>query len=991
LSVSFANPIALLLLLAVVPTVLWARRSIAGLGRLRGGIALALRLAILLLLALALAQAQWSITKDDMAVVYVLDQSRSIPGGDQKDALAYVMTSQKSRKSVDKVGLVLFGRSAALERRPSPSPLLESRETRTAPGAEKEQEAARLQSMISTSRTNIAGALRLALAAMPPASRKRIVLVSDGNENLGSAAEEADVARRHGVRVDVKPVQYEYANEVMVEKVISPSKAEKGESFDVRVVLNAHRPLAAKLRLYENGQLIGARSMDVKEGRNVFVVPRKLSEPGHYSYEAAVTSQDDTLYANNRASSFTVVRGHGRVLYVEGDREHAGALYRALRAQGWTVNLVGSEALPLSVGQVVPYDLVILSNVHAASVSTAGMRALELAVKNWGVGLVMIGGENSFGPGGYQDSPVERALPVSMNIRQRRIMPSGALVVVLHTCEIPQGNYWAQQIALAALRTLSASDEYGVLYYSWQGGGNRGVRWLFKLQRVKNKRMMSRLINSVSPGDMPSFIPAMQSAHKGLKASTASVKHMVMISDGDPQYPNDNTLKAMVGDGITISTIGINPHSQTDTNRLAHVASLGRGRYWQPQTSGELPQIFTKEAATVRRSMIFEEEFRPKVALLSEVVKGMGAGIYPPLAGYVATTPKKLAEVPLVTQHQDPLLAHWQYGLGRTVAFTSDAKARWAARWVDWPKYAQFWGQVVRWVSRSVEDAKLRVRSEVVEDRGHLVVDAMDEEGRFTNGLRFDSVLITPDNKEKSVRVEQTGPGRYEADFEVADVGAHYISLRYATPEGRSAVYTQGLIVPYSSEFRELRANEDLLKSIAGATGGRVLDRGDDVFARTFEAAPAFGHVWPWLLLAAILLVPADVFARRVFLDYAAIWTRVLAALYWVPFLGRRARHAAGRRTEYASALLGRKRASREKIARRARKFEPREGVVPEEPALRIEPTAEKPEVEIAETPEQAGEKPAVERSDESYTGRLLEAKKKLRKNLDESDETDST
>jgi len=974
--VHFGNPIALALLGCLIPAVLWARKSMAGLGRVRGILALALRLVILILLVLALARTQWSRTEDDMSVMYVLDRSRSIPETESRAMMDYVLRTQNTRERTDTVGMVLFGRNAALERRPTNTDLL--REP-VAPGnaAEAENgEVMSVQSVVSPDRTNIAAALRLALAAFPASGRKRIVLLSDGNENMGLSAEEAEVARRNGVRIDVRPVAYEYAKEVLIEKVVAPPEVERKASFEVRTVVAAYGPREAVLRLTENGGLIGSERVELKEGRNVFVIQRVLDEPGYYNYEATVESVEDTLYANNKGSAFTMVRGRGRVLLVESDPERGEPLARALVSKGLDVRTLGLDSLPLALGEIIPNDVVILSDVPASALGEPGMRAIELAVKDWGVGLVMVGGENSFGPGGYQDSPVERALPVTMDIKQRRIMPSGALVVILHTCEIPQGNYWAQQVALAALRVLSPSDEYGLLYYDWQGG----VKWLFDLQRIRNKDRIAALIQGVSPADMPSFIPAFQAAHKALKASNAAIKHVVVVSDGDPAYPSDAAIQAMVADKITISCVGINPHSPNDTKRMAYISQIGKGRYYEPQSGASLPQIFIKEAATVRRALIFEEDFQPRAALLSEIVKGIESGEYPMLKGYVLTTARPLAEIPLVTHYKDPLLAHWQYGIGRSVAFASDAKSRWAADWVGWDKYGQFWAQVVRWASRSVEDAGIRATTDIADDRARILFDALDKEGRFLNGLGFTGSLITPDRGDTPLNVEQVGPGRYEAVFDADEPGTHYISLRYEDKDGKPRLFSHGLVVPYSREFRELKANERKLKSLAEATHGRVLGDEDNVFERTFEAEPRYADTWPILLLIAVLLFPFDVLVRRVFIDYAALWSKLEALVGTVPVVGRAYRPKV-ERAPHMTTLLSRKQLTREEFARRHRKFsvgedeEPAEPV--EEPTLGGDLGKPKPEVKPVEAPRPETAGPAIESDDKSYMGRLLRAKKK--------------
>jgi len=967
-SIHFGKPVLLILLALIVPTVFWARKSLAGLGRWRGTWALIVRILILVLLVLSLSEAAWKFKRDDLSLIYVLDRSLSIPESARRMALEYITESQKKIRKNDTVGLVTFGQNAALERRPQKAELLKLQSVApTNAKPETTTEAAPLQSVIYPNRTDIAAALRLSLAAFPSSSRKRIVLISDGNENAGTSFEEAQIARQNGVPIDVFPLRYKYENEVMVEKVIAPSGVSKGATFDVRTVVTSFKPGPAKLRLYENGGMVATEDVELRKGRNVFIVQRKLPDAGYYSYSAEVESADDTLYNNNRAGAFTVVRGHGKVLLVEGDPKHSTMLPKALTGQGLSVTKLDFGALPLTLGQIIPYDVLILSNISAAYLTEEGMRAVELAVKDWGVGLVMLGGENSFGAGGYQDSPVEKALPVSMDLKNRKVMPSGSLVIVLHTCEIPQGNYWARQIALAALNVLSSSDEFGIVYYAWQGG----VKWLFPLQRVSDKLKMQNLINSVGPGDMPSFIPAMSKAHAALKASSTSIKHLVMISDGDPSYPSDNTILGMVKDGITITTIGINPHSLNDTKRLQYIASIGKGRYYEPQNSSQLPRIFIKEAATIRRTLIYEGKFATEVALDSELIKGIGVDDYPMLRGYVAATPKRLAEVPLLTGKRDPLLAHWQYGLGRAVAFTSDAKNRWAAPWLEWDRYEQFWAQVVRWSSRQVQDANVRVNSKITEDRAHIIIDAVDKQGKFINNIEFATTMVTPTNQQIPVRIEQTGPGRYEAVVKPDEAGTYFMSLRYTDEKGRPYLHTHGMSIPYSSEFRELKTNEEMLKALAEKTGGRVLTESDDVFARLFEPIPQIKDAWPLLLLIAVCLFPLDVFLRRVRIDYRALMAR-LSAVFDTLFATRSAKTAT-----HVSPLLTTKRKSIDKIKTRTRRFTATEDVELDEPTLESADRPAAPKLDKTIKAPEPGQEPAISSEDDSYTGRLLRAKQK--------------
>jgi len=270
-----------------------------------------------------------------------------------------------------------------------------------------------------------------------------------------------------------------------------------------------------------------------------------------------------------------------------------------------------------------------------------------------------------------------------------------------------------------------------------------------------------------------------------------------------------------------------------------------------------------------------------------------------------------------------------------------------------------------------VQDAGVRARADVVDDRARIVIDAVDQQGRFQNNLDFEGILVTPDNQEVKLKVVQSGPGRYEAAFDAPESGTHYLSLRYKDAKGRSVLYTHGMVVPYSAEYRELSTNLPLLASLAKATEGRVLQQDDDVFARTFEPAPRYADAWPYLLLLAILLVPFDVLVRRVFLDYAAIG-RWFASTFVL-------RRKPAARAAHMSALLSAKQETREELARRTKKFE---GVEPAEmDKVELTPGGDiaKPEVKIAERPDMRSETPAVAREGQTYMGRLLRAKRKAR------------
>src|SRR5947199_3006519 len=264
-------------------------------------------------------------------------------------------------------------------------------------------------------------------------------------------------------------------------------------------------------------------------------------------------------------------------------------------------------------------------------------------------------------------------------------------------------------------------------------------------------------------------------SREALKRSPANLKHIIVFSDGDPGAPTAALMQAIVGDRITVSTVLISGHSGPDT--MIQMAQQGKGRFYDVKSPNELPQIFLKETAVILKSAIYEEPFKPQLRSSSEVVRGIDAAEYPSLLGYVATTPKPRAENPLWTDKGDPLLAHWQYGLGRAVAFTSDAKAKWGKIWLNWEKYRQFWSQIGQWSMRRIENADFTTEVNVEKGEGQINVEALDEQGNYRNFLNLQTIVVSPKGEHQTVRLEQTGPGHYEAHFPTKEIGAYLLNI----------------------------------------------------------------------------------------------------------------------------------------------------------------------------------------------------------------------
>ncbi|MEW6305510.1 MAG: glutamine amidotransferase, partial [Verrucomicrobiota bacterium] len=853
----FTHPEWLVALPFAVVWVLWlARTSHVQISPWRRHTSLVLRLIILTCLVLAIAGLQWLLPQQGMNVYFLIDRSDSIPSQQQEAAKNYINKVATKKEKDDRAGVIVFGSGASIET--TPNVVLDIQ---------------KFQAVVGSERTDIASAVRLGTAAFPETGQKRLVILSDFNENSGDTLAAILAAKPLDVTVDVVPLGSQRGNDVSIQRIVVPNNLKKGTTFETKIFVQADQAQTATLRLFRNEQYLGEQKVELSQGKNLFAFPQNLADPGFYSYRAELDAGGDMVPQNNRATSFTSVKGDPRVLIVSAQPEQDGNLASALQSSKLEVRLTGIEGFPGTLAEMQSYDTIFLSNVAAGDLGMEMLKLLESAVRDFGVGLVCVGGDQAYAAGGYRGTPLETTLPIDMELDSKKVMPKGALVLVMHGMEFMNGNQIAREIALGTLDALGAQDEMGVIL--WDGT----EKWLFPLTQVGDKRKLAKEIAGMNQGDLPSFQNVMSMGFEGLKKSTANLKHMIVFSDGDPGAPSQTLMQSMVQNRVTVSTVLIAGHAGPDT--MIWIADQGRGRFYDVRNPAMLPQIFIKEAAVILKSAIYEEPFKPQQVASSELTRGISAAEYPTLRGYVASTPKARAETPLLTDKGDPLLAHWQYGLGRAVAFTSDAKPRWASDWLGWEKYRQFWSQIAQWSLRRIENADFTTEVTVDRGQGVVSVEALDEEGNFRNFLTLQATVVSPKGERQTVRLEQTGPGHYEARFPTKEVGAYLMNLMDIKDGQVRGSQVLGASVNYSPEFNATGPNFNLMQRVSETGSGKVLDPAkpdDHPFKynrrRTFQPK----DLWEMLLQLSIILFPLDVGVRRIQLDREE-WLRATASL----------------------------------------------------------------------------------------------------------------
>jgi uncharacterized membrane protein len=859
----FTHPYYLLLLPIALAWTIWlAWKTDVQVSRWRRWTAFSIRTVVVTALILALAGLQWLRPLEGMNVFFLLDRSDSIPSPQQEDARLLINQLGEKKKPIDKAGVVVFGSEASIET-----------------SVNQAVDVEKIQAVVGRERTDIEGALRLGMAAFPETGQKRLVLLSDGNENSGEAIAALADARLLGVSVDVFPMGVTRGNDVSVQKLGVPPKLKKGQVFETKIFVQSDRAQSATVRLTRNNQDLGSQKVELSAGKNLFTFPQTLSDPGFYSYEVYVEAEGDTLPQNNHASAFTSVKGEPRILVVSSDPEGDKPLAAAMQASRLETKLVGVNRFPDTLAEMQSYDAIFLSNVAAGDLGTDLQKLLESAVRDFGVGLVCVGGDQTYAAGGYRGTPLESTLPVDMELDSKKVLPSGAVALVMHGMEFANGNQVARDCAQGVLAALGPQDEMGVVL--WDGTEH----WLFPMTKVQDKKALGRQIAGMNQGDLPGFEGVMNLAHEGLKASHANLKHIIVFSDGDPNAPTPTLMNTIVADRITVSTVLISGHAGPDT--MIWMADHGKGRFYNVTSPNDLPQIFIKEAAVILKSAIYEDPFKPQLIASTELVRGIGGGEYPTLLGYVATTPKARAEIPLKTDKGDPLLAHWQYGLGRAVAFTSDAKAKWSKNWLGWDKYKQFWSQIAQWSLRRLENSDFTTEVSVDKGEGQINVEALDEQGNYRNFLDLKTVVVSPKGEKITVPLVQTGPGHYEARFPTKAVGSYLLNLMDMKDGQIRGTQVVGASVNYSPEFNASEPNVNLLQRLAESGGGKVLNPAnptDNPFLHDRHKTFQPRDLWEWLLKFAVILFPLDVAVRRIQLEREEVQRMFRKLRGWILF-----------------------------------------------------------------------------------------------------------
>jgi uncharacterized membrane protein len=860
---SFIAPAALWLLLALLP--LWALAFATPRSRAPAGLWASLLLRTALISALALALAGARIVRDTSALttVFLLDRSESIAPDARARAEAFVRQALGAMRPGDRAAMVTFGADALVER--------PAEDLQTFDGVTTTPLAAG---------TNIQQAMQMGLSLLPAETNKRLVLLSDGGQNAGDATEAARLAAARGVPLSYVDIGLPSdAAEAAVSHFQAPASVRSGQSLELAVTVESTVAQAARLRVLGDNQVIFEQDVALQPGPNRFPVTAQTNAAGVQRFRAEIVPQGDARAENNAAEALVRVDGPPRVLLVIGVPGAGKSFREALAAANVQAEPIAPDALPTDLNALSAYDAVALIDVPAQALPPQAMTVLPAYVHDLGKGLVMIGGSQSFGLGGYVKTPIEQALPVYMDAPVTKERPNVALVFVLDKSSSASGchcrgpdrktdGYFdhdnpfnldiAKQAVKQSVAVLDPRDVVAVVAF------DEVATMAFPPFRGATPDQVMNAIAPIKPIGRTNIYAGLALAQETLSKSVARVRHVILFTDGLGQG-GDTLAQAQqfAKQGITLSVVG---EGFGAVDYLTQLAQAGNGRYIQVEnTTTDVPQIFLQETQSISSKFAVEQAFTPAYGAASPILSGLDQGL-PPLYGYNGTTPKQTATVALSDADGSPVLAHWQYGLGRSVAWTSDVQSRWARDWVSWPQFPRFAAQLIGWVLPNVSGSGLQAQIQSQGQQTQIAVTALDAAGQPRTGLDMRAVLVNPDGTQQAAPLAAERPGVYRGSLASPPPGSYTIQIAGAQAGQVVVQDTAALVVPYSPEYRIGQGKPALLDQLARATGGAALAQPADAFARVDQHVGAAREIALPLVLLALALLPIDIAVRRLML-----------------------------------------------------------------------------------------------------------------------------
>ena len=845
----------------------------------------------------------------DLEVIYLVDASNSIDNDGKEWIEGYINEMDEQFTENIKRELRIFALKSKIVHG-SETPLVKDfkfnifdlKTTDVQPAKNSEQHS--LQDTIldlNPDRTSISSAIISAFGNFTEASAKRIVLITDGNENIGDVINAALLAKNENVKIyTANPPKSSVENKILLKKVLVPSEIPEGKTAEIKVVVEN------KSDSFVDGKLeIFLHKTDKKElfrsfkkwnanfepGVNVFKAKYVPDKKGFVRFETKLDVNDKVAIEKDSKVNPVVITGKPKVLYVNGKKGRDLFLPGTLEKRNIDVEVVSPDRIPETILDMLVYESIIFSNVSKKMLKTGQMEILEKYVRDFGGGFVMLGGENSFIQGGYADTPIEKILPVKMEggehkKKQKKYRFSLMLVIDKSASMGGRKMTFAKKAAVELVRQLNDNDKLGIVAF------DNNPYMITDLRPVPAVEvdLISKL-SRLHAGGGTNIFPALKMAFLNIARSNSKKNHVILLSDGNSEYLYYNKealLKAYKNVKISVSTIAIGKWF-VNTNLLKEIAMRTGGSFYRIDDVAQLPRLIIKDVEdSISKTDIHEEFFFPIKVTNSQILKDITQEQLPPLKGYSITTSKAGSETPLITDVRgkvDPILANWRYGLGKTLVYTADAEARWSSDWIKWIKYNKFWSQSLRWAMKDIPESDYSLKVEVVNNKPFLFIESFYKDEQLSAGKEniknnmtteikvllyntgVDSQSFKNNPQYEELLLRQIAPKKYISSLEKVKPGNYFTNVLIEKNGKILSNKAKGLIIPQfkvskPSDTGKLYNNVPILKRIAQITDGKYDPDVNDIIENS-EEVTKFESLAKFLIPIAFVAFLMDIALRK--------------------------------------------------------------------------------------------------------------------------------
>ncbi len=846
--IDIERPFLLSLIPLAIFFIVFTSQKLRKMYRLRRRLLLLLRSSVFILLILSLSGVNIKWIVDTTTTIFVVDASDSM--NDYRTiAEDYVSKALEYKGPMDQAAIVAFGSNPLIESFVSREPVFHRIETE--PGGIY---------------TNIENALTASVSLFPQNSRKRIVLITDGEENEGNSSRLTSVIKGQDIDFKIYKIGREIANEAAVAGITLPKRLRIGEEFGIAVTIESTIQTGAKLTLFDGKNKAAEERVMLRKGENRFVFRDKADTGGFRSYRALLEPDMDTESRNNEASAFTNVIDRPRVLVIEDIDGEADEAVRILEASDTSYVKVNAQSVPETLEGLSAYKSIIACNVSAENLSDGFLNSLDPYVKDMGGGFIATGGENSFALGGYYKTPLEKILPVNMELKGKKEIPDMSIVLIIDKSgSMTEGSGGitkldlAKEAAARTLDSLRANDMIGVLAFDDTN------YWVVPVQKADNGERIRDDIGTIRSGGGTSIIPALQEGCDSIKDINTKIKHIILLTDGQAEGTGyTELLERLRKDNITVSTVAVGKGSAV--RLLEDIARGAEGRFYYTDEYSNIPRIFAKETFIAAKAYLNNREFIPSIINTHPIINGVAEEGLPALSGYVAASPKSTSRVILASDREDPILTVWQYGLGKTAAWNSDINGRWSRNYVGWDNNIKLWQNLINWTIEKYRDDDITVETEVQGSKG-LVTLKNDVD---KTGFETKAAIVSPSLENSEITLYPVAPGQYRGEFEITGTGAYMIKA-FQQKEGETInAASTGISVQYSPEYR-IQPSGGHLDRLISETGGVLVNAPEDVYKGKIKDIFGSIDLTPFLLILALILFILDIALRRLNLPISAL------------------------------------------------------------------------------------------------------------------------